>query len=151
MGQWGGARVGGDPRAPTEYIRENKMSEATDGRKEVIEKVYEDYEGNRVEIRRTEKYRQQLVNGKLIAFEDVNFARQRYLTRSPLQFEVELDRLESEVELLRARLDASTRSTLHVEPLDVDPQHAIVASSSLETAHGVARRNREDLELGDDY
>ncbi|MCB9880910.1 MAG: hypothetical protein H6832_09920 [Planctomycetes bacterium] len=55
-----------------------------------------------------------------------------------------------ELELHRARLDATTRAMLAVEAADDDPECTLVNRRDLDTALGVARRNREDLELGDD-
>ena len=63
---------------------------------------------------------------------------------------VQVERLKAELELHRAREDAETRAILHVLPLDTDDDFVIVSRRDLKTAHGVARRNREDLELGDD-
>ena len=58
--------------------------------------------------------------------------------------------LERSLELHRARLDATTRAILAVEAADDDPECTLVNRRDLDTALGVARRNREDLELGDD-
>lgn len=62
----------------------------------------------------------------------------------------ERDRLQGELELHRARLDATTRAMLAVEAEDDDAECTLVNRRDLDTALGVARRNREDLELGDD-
>lgn len=58
---------------------------------------------------------------------------------------------ERELQATRARLDATTRGVLWVEAVDRDDELALVRAMSLDAAHGVARRNREDCELGDGF
>lgn len=55
--------------------------------------------------------------------------------------------IQRENEILRARLDASTRAPLCIEVLDQDRDLAIVSRWALETARGIALRNRKDFGL----
>ncbi len=55
------------------------------------------------------------------------------------------------IELLRARLDATTRAILTVEHLDEDDRAGttVVRASELDRAQGIAWRNRKDFGLSD--